>query len=81
MGVWDFIQDQVLGMKLLNELLGIGLSARIPEAESLSVSLSAKLFGICSSYDFVERILDNAYGKACGDIIDGCSILLGLLHL
>ena len=27
MGVWDFIQDQVLGMKWLNELLGIGLSA------------------------------------------------------
>ena len=24
MGVWDFIQDQVLGMKWLNELLGIG---------------------------------------------------------
>ena len=27
MGVWNFIQDQVLGMKWLNELLGIGLSA------------------------------------------------------
>ena len=27
MGVWDLIQDQVLGMKWLNELLGIGLSA------------------------------------------------------
>ena len=27
MGVWDFIQDQMLGMKWLNELLGIGLSA------------------------------------------------------
>ena len=27
MGVWDFIQDQVLGMKWLNELLGVGLSA------------------------------------------------------
>ena len=27
MGVWDFIQDQALGMKWLNELLGIGLSA------------------------------------------------------
>ena len=27
MGVWDFIQDQVFGMKWLNELLGIGLSA------------------------------------------------------
>ena len=27
MGVWDFIQDQVLGMKWLNEFLGIGLSA------------------------------------------------------
>ena len=27
MGVWDFIQDQVLGMKWLNELLGMGLSA------------------------------------------------------
>ena len=27
MGVWDFIQDQVLGMKWLNDLLGIGLSA------------------------------------------------------
>ena len=26
MGVWDFIQDQVLGMKWLNELLGVGLS-------------------------------------------------------
>ena len=24
MGVWDFIQDQVLGMKWLNELLGMG---------------------------------------------------------
>ena len=27
MGVWEFIQDQVLGMKWLNELLGLGLSA------------------------------------------------------
>ena len=27
MSVWDFIQDQVLGMKWLNELLGMGLSA------------------------------------------------------
>lgn len=27
MGVWDFIQDQVLGMKWLNELLGVGLAA------------------------------------------------------
>ena len=27
MGVWDFIQDQVLGMKWLNELLGVVLSA------------------------------------------------------
>ena len=27
MGVWEFIQDQVLGMKWLNELLGQGLSA------------------------------------------------------
>lgn len=27
MGVWQFIQDQVLGMKWLNEVLGAGLSA------------------------------------------------------
>lgn len=27
MGVWEFIQDQVLGMKWLNELLSLGLSA------------------------------------------------------
>lgn len=27
MGVWQFIQDQVLGMKWLNELIGLGLSA------------------------------------------------------
>lgn len=27
MGVWEFIQDQVLGLKWLNELLGLGLSA------------------------------------------------------
>lgn len=26
MGVWRFIQDQVLGMKWLNELIGNGLS-------------------------------------------------------
>ena len=26
MGVWQFIQDQVLGMKWLNELMGKGLS-------------------------------------------------------
>ena len=26
MGVWQFIQDQVLGMKWLNELIGRGLS-------------------------------------------------------
>ena len=26
MGVWDFIQDQILGMKWLNELIGSGLS-------------------------------------------------------
>ena len=27
MGVWDFIQDQVLGMQLLNALIGMGLSS------------------------------------------------------
>ena len=27
MGVWEFIQDQVLGMKWLNQLIGMGLSA------------------------------------------------------
>ena len=27
MGVWDFIQDQVLGMRWLNKLIGMGLSA------------------------------------------------------
>lgn len=27
MGVWDFIQDQVLGMQWLNALIGMGLSA------------------------------------------------------
>ncbi|MEA4992914.1 MAG: permease, partial [Oscillibacter sp.] len=27
MGVWDFIQNQILGMKWLNELIGMGLSA------------------------------------------------------
>ena len=27
MGVWDFIQTQILGMKWLNELIGLGLSA------------------------------------------------------
>lgn len=27
MGVWQFIQDQVLGMKWLNEVIGMGLSA------------------------------------------------------
>lgn len=27
MGIWDFIQNQVLGMKWLNELIGSGLSA------------------------------------------------------
>ena len=26
MGVWKFIQDQILGMKWLNELIGMGLS-------------------------------------------------------
>ena len=26
MGIWQFIQDQVLGMKWLNELIGGGLS-------------------------------------------------------
>lgn len=26
MGVWQFIQDQVFGMKWLNELIGKGLS-------------------------------------------------------
>ena len=27
MGVWDFIQEQVLGMQWLNALIGMGLSA------------------------------------------------------
>lgn len=27
MGVWEFIQNQILGMKWLNELIGLGLSA------------------------------------------------------
>lgn len=27
MGVWSFIQDQILGMKWLNALIGAGLSA------------------------------------------------------
>ena len=27
MGIWHFVQEQVLGMKWLNDLLGMGLSA------------------------------------------------------
>ena len=27
MGVWEFIQDQVLGMNWLNDLIGMGLTA------------------------------------------------------
>ncbi len=51
----------------ISKKLGIGLSARIPEAESLSVSLSAKLFGIVgqlgqtgaftSFFDFLQNPL------------------------
>ena len=41
MGVWDFIQDQVLGMKWLNELLGMGLSA-------LSLDVNGRIGGSIS---------------------------------
>ena len=41
MGVWDFIQDQVLGMKWLNELLGMGLSA-------LSLDVKGRIGGTSS---------------------------------
>ena len=27
MGIWEFIQNQILGMKWLNQLIGVGLSA------------------------------------------------------
>lgn len=38
MGVWDFIQDQVLGMQWLNDLLGLGLS-------SLGLDVTGRLGG------------------------------------
>lgn len=38
MGVWDFFQEQVLGMKWLNEILGVGLSA-------LGLDISDKIGG------------------------------------
>ena len=44
MGVWDFIQDQVLGMKWLNELLGIGLSALGLDVNAVSYTHLMTLF-------------------------------------
>lgn len=38
MGVWDFFQEQVLGMKWLNEIIGVGLSA-------LGLDISDKIGG------------------------------------
>ena len=40
MGVWKFIQDQFLGMKWLNELIGMGLSmARLDVEKRLGGSV------------------------------------------
>ena len=38
MGIWQFVQEQVLGMKWLNELIGRGLTA-------LGVDLSGRMGG------------------------------------
>ena len=63
MGVWDFIQDQVLGMKWLNELLGIGLSA-------LGLDVNGRIGGS------VQVFLEN-HGSALR--IDFCNLLYSKL--
>lgn len=67
MGVWDFIQDQVLGMKWLNELLGIGLSA-------LGLDVNGRIGG--SVQFFYLRCLEN-HGSALR--IDFCNLLYSKL--
>ena len=49
MGVWQFIQDQVLGMKWLNEVIGMGLSA-------LGVDVNGRMGGAVQffAYDMLK---------------------------
>ena len=44
MGVWQFIQDQVLGMKWMNELIGEGLSKLGLDVGNLSAEASSFSF-------------------------------------
>ena len=85
MGVWDFIQDQMLGMKWLNELLGVGLSAMgldvngriggsiqffIYDVLKITVLLCVLIFTI----SYIQRYLPKSHGNALKCV---CSVLEG----
>ena len=69
MGVWDFIQDQVLGMKWLNELLGIGLSALGLDVNG-RIGGSVQFFKMCirDRVKGVNRVLYDLTPKPTGTI-------------
>ena len=56
MGVWDFIQDQVLGMQWLNALIGMGLSA-------LGLDVTGQIGG--SIQFFIYDVLKSLYCFVC----------------
>jgi|GEM_PF-2353986 len=55
MGVWQFIQDQVFGMKWLNELIGKGLS-------KLGLDVGERIGGSIQFffYDVLRDAIENA---------------------
>ena len=52
----------------------------VVEGTALHDDLAAQLFGAGRADDLVQCILDDADGQTGRDVLDGCAVLLGLLH-
>ena len=57
MGVWEFIQDQVLGMNWLNDLIGMGLTALGLDTGEMCIRDSSDLASFLSFPSVKERLL------------------------
>ena len=69
MGVWEFIQNQVLGMKWLNELIGMGLS-------TLGLDMSGRIGS--SIQFFIYDVLKITF-LLCGNPLEVFQTLLEML--
>ena len=52
----------------------------VVEGTALHDDLAAQLFGAGCADDLVQCILDDTDGQTGRDVLDGCAVLLGLLH-